>query len=1188
MRRSRFTQKLIQTGLVGSLALACLPLGAAPLAARAADAASPVWQSTNYKEPWTHTLASSKDGANGPLDLSLRLADSGKPIQFIFTSGKDAEGKPINLFKVAVSKDKEGRMLTTGDSPFVDGKWERGRRAGLVYWPVERNKKDSTRVVEDGLEPRSWQGKDIPVRIENQAGQLRVIFQGQIIGIADITGVTSPIELQVIADTGDTITTLTQQSASKDSWRYYTVDLAPSTNEKTKAPIQLNKTQLIPYELANKGNALLDLKNADWVDGKRNPSSYYERYDSGQYFLGDDRQPMIQIPQADYTAAYVLAAADTNPETSNILTLRAGRYNTAIRGQVVRYDFPVEIPRSDKGDDALKLIRVPMPVAFAQDILDGIIDVELTKEIRLARRTPDPNRFRWRAQGLPSSVRIAAITFERSPLQMKVTSKESGHLFVEPQQPTFTISLTNISPDKQAFTLKADATYVDGSLTTAQTKGSVDAGKTSEVTLPVPASTRGYYNINIQLLDAQGNALLQRETSFAILPDAKRPHHNDSPVGVWDFCGGHLTPNDPDFTGPIYQKLGLRYGMFSYPLEKRQQYGVVKGNEFSVRSNTKLEDVMTKYDKMLEQYPDLLPNMLIFHEDSISGRHVTRAPDLFTGREEFKFDENEQKRWDTMYNLAVDSAKLMRARDPKVIINIGNGPLPLREEFLRRGFPKELFDNAGNEAGVFGRPPEAQPPDIVTNNASVWMDRMLLDHYGYKDKGIAQCYEIDYPSTNPGNLSVNTQAAYFARHILHGMSWGMPQIRVGSITDMGNSYYFSNWGSSGIMRKWPEVNPKPAAVYLGTLTWVMDGATFNKKVDLGSDSLYGLLFDRKDGKRVLAVWTIRGVRPLTLTFENLYKEGTTVTNINSQAVETPLKLDNGKVTITITGAPSYLLIQGDPTITGAEPGTPAYTAAPTGKSSVVAPLDSLDSWTVSDKRNAELEVYNPFDPRRKGDFKYEVVKSFEGKDNVIKVTPESADNGIVTVAMYSELMANKPINLPGKPSEIGMWVNGNSSWGRIIFRFEDAKGQKWVSIGAAGKSGNPWLADWLPADMLEGYDPGQNADWNTNDVFGLSRINFDGWRYIGIALPGQYDGAGNYPWPANSQWRFDKDGIVAYPIKLTAVVVQLPEKTLLVKDFQPVRRAEIYLSDIIVSEDNSNRIKKSIPEYDDTVQTNGL
>ena len=53
-----------------------------------------------------------------------------------------------------------------------------------------------------------------------------------------------------------------------------------------------------------------------------------------------------------------------------------------------------------------------------------------------------------------------------------------------------------------------------------------------------------------------------------------------------------------------------------------------------------------------------------------------------------------------------------------------------------------------------------------------------------------------------------------------------------------------------------------------------------------------------------------------------------------------------------------------------------------------------------------------------------------------------------------------------------------------------------------------------------------------DDAFGISRINFDGWRYLGFPLPGNYPGEG-FGWPANSQWKSDKENVVHYPLTLT-------------------------------------------------------
>jgi hypothetical protein len=171
-------------------------------------------------------------------------------------------------------------------------------------------------------------------------------------------------------------------------------------------------------------------------------------------------------------------------------TTRAGRYGHS--GQVVFHSFPATAPRkADAGKVAPVLkgpggpffhVRVPLTKAFAQDV-DGWMEIELTKEIRLARRLPDPCRFRSRPLGLPSGVRIAALTLERSPLQMRVTSKEPGHAFVMPQKPTFQVRLTNITSAEQPYELGLTLTHKDGTTLSATHKGTVPAGRTADVAL---------------------------------------------------------------------------------------------------------------------------------------------------------------------------------------------------------------------------------------------------------------------------------------------------------------------------------------------------------------------------------------------------------------------------------------------------------------------------------------------------------------------------------------------------------------------------------------------------------------------------------------------------------------------------------------------------------------------------------
>ena len=92
-------------------------------------------------------------------------------------------------------------------------------------------------------------------------------------------------------------------------------------------------------------------------------------------------------------------------------------------------------------------------------------------------------------------------------------------------------------------------------------------------------------------------------------------------------------PDDARVVGPLYVKAGLRYGMFGFTAEERKRYGVISGTE------PRNPDLLAK---ALEKDPTQPKSILIFHENAISGPHIMRTPDVFTGRVPYKLDEKEQ------------------------------------------------------------------------------------------------------------------------------------------------------------------------------------------------------------------------------------------------------------------------------------------------------------------------------------------------------------------------------------------------------------------------------------------------------------------------------------------------------------------------------------------------------------------
>lgn len=1043
----------------------------------------------------------------------------------------------------------------------------------LDYWPKE---KSPALAGAEGISARTWKGREIPGVLSWDKGRLRIWLEGRLLYHESLSD-EGTLNLTVHGKTGVEFRLVGKPGQPADG-PYEEVDLSSLVSGGKSA--ESLKKDGIPFEVWDGGRAMLSLARAGWPEQSGDPGRYNEVYDGGTYFVADERLPLVQVPKADYLAAYLLCYADENPADTNHVTLRMGRRIGGARNdsQVLIKDFGAEVPRTEvDGPSALKVVRIPFAEAFAQDVEGETMDIELTKEIRLARRTPDPNRFRWRPLGPSSGVRVAALTLERSPIQFKVKASEVGALFEQPAEARFEIDLQNITDQPQEYFVKVEA----GKGAARSLAGTLSPGQSVSQTVALPALPPGYYPVTVSLGRKPETApLLVRHTAMGILPADARKYREEAPWGTWDHDGQHFSPQPPEVVGAIMHKLGLRHGMFNAAAEDRKKFGIIKGNHFKVGAGFKNPaEAALAYDETREKHPDLLPEALIFHEDSISGGHASRIPDLFHDHPPYQLNAEEKKRFDEMWQMAVESARALRKDHPEVSLYIGNGPIPLREELLRNHFPAELFDALGNENPSFSRIPETQPPDPIANNSSLWMDRQLLDAYGYGDKAVTQAHETIYPSSSPGNLSYQTQADYFVRNILHSMAWKMPRIRPGSIADAGNSYYYSNWGATGFMTRRPDVVPKPAAIAMATLTAELDGAQYEGFSDTGSESAYLMRFRKKDGSGVLPFWVVRGEREYSLSIKGAPK----VRVISPQGVATEYVADQGPVKLVASASPSWLELPPGAEVKEISLGRPNYPDSdPTGKVSPLASMDTLDGWTIGKERNALLEYYNLMTPRRLGDFSFEPVKEFEGRAG-IEVRPRPLKSGKETMPMYAELIRETPIPLPGKPSEIGIWINGNSAWGRVIFELEDASGQRWTSIGAKARSGSVWMADWLGGELAANYTPGDIADWNTDDAWGLSRINFDGWRYVGFPLPGQYPGEG-HTWPANSQWNWNKDGVVHYPLALKKVIVELPEKTLHLTEYKPARRQAIYLGDLVSVERDTDAPKLAPGDYVEAAQ----
>ncbi len=1056
-------------------------------------------------------------------------------------------GNDQEIARFALRKDKSGESLTLQSfrlDPETD-KWAISKSEPLTYQPAQKATFAWDNLRRSGLDPQGWQERAIELRIvrsgDDGDDRIGVYAEGVLALVAPTPG---DAKFRIQLPPGDGLTAISRSSWSGTS-RFQPAslqDIVPGD-----APEKFIEKDGIPFLRAGGGG--IDLRKAEWPFARDLPSNYFAAYDSGPMFLRDPRVPTLWVPAQDYSSLRLLARRTKDAaDFGDRFSVRVGSFGQGAlggRGQVLQLDYHGRIPKKD-GE---QILTIPLTEAIAQD-LGNAVQIQFNKEIRLARRSPDPSRFEFRPLGLPPGMEILAATLEIAPIQMRLTSSEPGHVF-EGREAHFVVHLKNTTSEKRDFQIAARAQNPDGGTISQRLTGSLDAGETREMPLRFEGPAFGYYDLTVTL--NEDSLPLRRRTSFALLPPDTRKRRAESPFGTWTY----VTPSSPDTLGSLLKRAGLRFGMGQFPKD-RARWGIQ--NNFEPKA---IQDAK-KYEDWLEKNPDTLPTALLMHEHSISEDHVTRVPDAISGRKPYQLSPDEKRRFQALWDDQVAMAKLMRERFPHVHLRLGNGPLPTKEEFLRAGFPAGLFDSLGNESGSFGRPPEAQPPDWIGNNSGLWMDHQLLKAYGY-DKPVTQCYEIMYPSTNPGNLAPLDQAAYLARHAMHSLVWGIPEIRFGLLEDVVSAYRFSNWGASGLVHAPPEDNPKPSYVAVATMTRLLDGARFERVLETGSASVYGVEFSVPDGHTVAALWTLRGEREISVAVS-----GDAWQRTDWQGNSHPIEPEQGWASLTLSPMPLYLSGKGE--LGNIRLGAIRHPEKPAPTAMVISKLDDLSAWEAESQPDPILENHNPLTPRRPGQFDY-------AEDGAALRVHAAMTEGPEAIPLYGGLTAKTPIPLPGLPTDLGIWIEGNSGWGRVIYELQDAKGQKWTSIGASRKGEiSEWMLDWLPAEFAKSKgQTATQADWNTNDVFGLSAINFDGWRYARFPLPGNYPGE-KTPWPANSQWRSDGDGIVEYPLQLTRLIFEMPTHILKLNKFFPVENPTIRVRDLTVESNNPGASKQGIHE----------
>ncbi len=837
---------------------------------------------------------------------------------------------------------------------------------------------------------------------------------------------------------------------------------------------------------------------------------------------------VMKIPGDQYQALYLLAFSRKTADAVPRMTVRIGMFggmSGVLQDEVVQVpdlleggaapnivaQLPVILATGKQG--TVSVIRVPLD--GSGNVREGIRDLEFTRDMQPRVNLPDPNEFGELPLGHPSGVVVLGAVLERSPIAMTHDSPEAGNVFNEPVKPVFQVSLSNRT-DKAIESVVTAACEGPGTIEEGIPNRApwmvsetvpLKPGEARTVTLNVqpPSKLRGWYACSLTV-KAGGVPLQRRDTTFAVLAPDTRKAFDESPFGVWEFWRPHsvfIRPDQGDKLASLMKKGGWRWTYGGSPTAVIE--GVTNGTPEYYKAlfakygfRMTIQSLKNSYQRGEGWYdeaqfasndaPGVLAHKARGYDNAIKVLHESRSSTAllrrfseFLGGDEYVMPPEEKAKLDTQFENVKKYCAAIKKVDPQAKIVLINDYPHVAIEYLRRGFPAELFDVVGLECAGFMREPERQP-DWLSVLGHAEMMRRAFKKYGY-DKPMWTT-EALYHATNPGNLSFHAQGVLAVREHLIALANGFKKLAAaGIIKDPSDDYHWSNWGASGYCFRDPEINPKPSFAMIAWLTQVLDQAAFNKVVETGSTALYLLDFKRPDGGHVYPAWVVRGSQKAVI---QVASGKPVVRDVYGNALAVPFV--DGKLEVTLSDTPIY--------ITGAEVAAvasrePVELPAKTG-AMLVDFADPAQMRTVA-VTNPILERNWDF-PRIKGDFE----TAFETVDGAtaLKVSLKPDGDGRKLFQRYVEFALVKPIVLDGQPDAFNVRVKGNGGWGRIMFELVDAKGRIWTSCGNQ-------------------YAGSCNASDNRGDSF----ISFEGWQTMRIPLVRQYEGSDQSVMnPATPDW----------------------------------------------------------------------
>jgi len=544
---------------------------------------------------------------------------------------------------------------------------------------------------------------------------------------------------------------------------------------------------------------------------------------------------------------------------------------------------------------------------------------------------------------------------------------------------------------------------------------------------------------------------------------------------------------------------------------------------------------------------------------------------LYTGQGLRDLTDEERATVKRHNEIFTSTGRALRKVLPNVKLGAFYGPPLGTIAYLRGGMPRDLVDWIGMDSPQFELVPEISNVGWALGS-ELWQVHQEIKRLNWPPAPIDWC-EGPFYTTQPGALTEAEQAEHLVRGCLVAVANGVEKFTNldgnTAFGDAGSSFGDEHYGG-GIFTRPPLFYPKPAVAAFATMTAMLNRSDVVGAIDTGVPTTLCLALKRaKEDTSIFALWRIRGRQEAVLRVRGAAKPMIT----DSMGNGTPLKVQDGRVTITLSSLPVWLT--GVEKIEGFEFAEPRYEAVP---AAVTRPLAAFDSknWTYDGAIDTRYETHHfaefkTADPNLRAEF----GQGEKGAQVAITLSVEPDNRPLAT--RYGRLVPRRPIRIRGRADALGVWVKGNASWGRLVYQLRDAKGEVWLSRGT-------------------------KDDWNCNDPHALGYVNFEGWRYVRFPLPsnypwdmartleftwwGSYDGPQGVGAPVSGSVR---DGIVDLPLTLEAIFIEARNEVPMLGEMQIVPDRTYTLAGLTAEYDletcatrraeKENRVRMPLPKW---------